>query len=256
MAQADEGIVPTATARVALATREVGSLRVALDNSDITPRLTGGGRLREAVVRGRLVEPGGALAEHSLAPCPTGDERMIARRVVVARRSRSLMRALFHPRRPHSASGVVRLRLTVATGVAQMRVWVNGPSACVRHLGRLWPTVSLTRGASHDLRPGTNRIRVVLHHFGLARYDVETFTVKVRCSRFLAAGIAEYRGEAGGRAVRLGGRGARPNTAGTEAARGVAMWLAGPGPGRLYIHPLRKAAQLEIRAGETPDATL
>lgn len=211
---ADEAIVPTAKVRVALAARDVSSLRVSLDNSDITRRLTRRGRLRVGVLGGRPVEPGAHWLQVRWRPAGGGGERTLARRFMVARRARPLARALFPRRRPHSASGVVRLRLAVAKGVGLMRVWVNGRRARVRHLGRLWPTVSLTLGARHGVRFGRNRVRVLLHHFRRARYDVETFTVRVRRSRPLAAGIARYRGEAGGRAVRLDGRGARPTRPG------------------------------------------
>jgi hypothetical protein len=55
---------------------------------------------------------------------------------------------------------------------------------------------------------------VLAHDFRRARYDRETWTVVMRRSRPLAAGIAKHRAEAGGRAVRLDGRGARPTRAG------------------------------------------
>jgi hypothetical protein len=206
VAPADEALVPTAKVRVALAARGARSLRVSLDGRDITRRLRARGDLRAGVLRGPLVRPAAHWLHVRWRPAGGGKERTLARRFLVARRARSLARPLFPRRRLHSAAGVVRLRLAVARGVGLLRVRVNGRAVPVRHLGRLWPRVSLTLGARHGLRFGRNRVRVLLHHFGRARYDVEAFTVVLRRSRPLAAGIAEYRGEAGGRAVRLDGR--------------------------------------------------
>jgi hypothetical protein len=214
VAPANEAIVPTAKVRVALAAGDAGSLRVSLDGSNITRRLAAHGRLRAGVLRGRLVRPGAHWLRVRWRPAGGGRQRTLARRFMVARRSRSLASVLFPRRQPYSASGVVRLRLAVARGVGLMRVRVNGRRAHVRQLGRLWPTLSLTLGARHGLRFGRNRVRVLLHDFRRARYDVEALTVVVRRSRPLAAGIARYRGEAGGRAVRLDGRGARPTRPG------------------------------------------
>jgi hypothetical protein len=52
---------------------------------------------------------------------------------------------------------------------------------------------------------------VLAHDFRRARFDREAWTVVVKRTRPLAAGIAYYRGEAGGRAVQLDGRGAGPS---------------------------------------------
>jgi hypothetical protein len=214
VAPADEAIKPKANVRVALAVRDVGSLRVSLDNNDITRRLARHGRLREAVLRGRLVEPGAHWLNVRWRPAGGGVERAIERRVLVARRFRSLAGKLSPRRSVDSTSGVLRLRLSVRRGVGLMRVRVNGRRVRVPHIGRLWPTTTLTLGARHGLRFGRNRVSVLAHHFRKAGYDRESWTVVMRRSRPLAAGIAKHRADAGGRAVRLDGRGARATRAG------------------------------------------
>jgi hypothetical protein len=214
VAPANDAIKTKAKVRVALAVSGARSLRVSLDNSDITRRLARHGRLREAVLRGRLVEPGAHWLLVRWRPREGRAERTIERRFLVARRFRSLAGKLFPGRSVHSASGVLRLRLAVRRGVGLMRARVNGRRVGVPHIGRLWPTTALTLGARHGLRFGRNRVSVLAHDFTKARYDRETWTVVMRRSRPLAAGIAKHRAKAGGRAVRLDGRGARPTRAG------------------------------------------
>jgi hypothetical protein len=242
VAPADDAIMTKAKVRVALALRDVGSLRVSLDNDDITRRLTGRGRRRDAVLRGRLVEPGAHWLHVRWRPAGGGGEQRIERRFLVARRFRSLAGKLSPRRRVHSTSGVLGLRLSVRRGVRLMRARVNGRRVHVPHIGRLWPTSTLTLGARHGLRFERNRVSVLTHDFRKARYDRETWTVVMRRSRPLAAGIAKHRAKAGGRAVRLDGRGARPTGPGggcagaggscaSRAARGPAWW-ASTGRGR------------------------
>jgi hypothetical protein len=210
MSPASEAVVPSAKVRIALAVSAASSVRVALDGNDITRRFTGNGRVRRAVLRGRLVEPG---AHRLRVRWRTPGKRALHtsdRRFMVARRLRSLARIVSPRHSPHVASGLVRLRLTVGRGVALMRVRVNGRRVHAPHYGRLSPAVALTLGARHGVRFGRNRVQVLLHDFRKARYDLETRTVVVRRNRPLAAGISEYRAEAGGRELQLDGRGARP----------------------------------------------
>jgi hypothetical protein len=214
VAPANDAIKTKAKVRVALAVSGARSLRVSLDGSDVTRRLARHGRLREAVLRGRLVEPGAHWLVVRWRPAEGRAERTVERRFLVARRFRSLAGKLFPRRRVHAASGVLRLRLSVRRGVGLMRARVNGRRVRVPHIGRLWPTTTLTLGARHGLRFGRNRVSVLAHDFTKARYDRESWTVVMRRTRPLAAGIAKHRAEAGGRAVRLDGRGARPTRAG------------------------------------------
>jgi hypothetical protein len=210
----EEAVVPVGPVPVRLAVRDVRGLRVSVDQGDITGRLRAAGRRRTAVLRGARVRPGAhwltvrwRTAEGRLA-------RAVTHRYMVARRHRSLAAKLAPRAAVHSTSGLAKLRLRVRRGVGLLRAWVNGRRVPVPHVGRLWPATTLRLGARHRLRFGRNRVRVLVHDFRRARYDVERWTVKVRRTRPLAAGISVYRGKAGGLAVRLDGRGARPTKPG------------------------------------------
>lgn len=208
LSPADEGVVPAAPVRVQLAVPDVRGLRVTVDRHDITGQLRAAGGRRTVVLRGARVKPGA----HWLAVrwrTPQGRRaRMLTRRFMVARRQPALAVKLTPRAAADSTSGVVSLRLTIRRGVGLMRAWANGRRVGVPHLGRLWPATTLRLGARQGIHFGRNRVRVLVHDFRHARYDVEAWTVNVRRTRPLAAGIFTYRGEAGGRAVRLDGRGA------------------------------------------------
>jgi hypothetical protein len=121
---------------VALAVSGARSLRVSLDNDDITQRLTGRGRRRDAVLRGALVAPGAHWLHVRWRPAGGGGEQRTGRRFLVARRFRSLAGKLSPRRRVHSTSGVLRLGLSVRRGVGLMRARVNGRRVHVAHVGR------------------------------------------------------------------------------------------------------------------------
>jgi hypothetical protein len=214
LSPADEAVLPAGPVPVRLAVRDVRGLRVSVDDDEVTGRLRGAGRRRTAVLRGARVRPGA----HWLAVrWRTAEERrphLLTRRFMVARRHRQLAARLAPRAAVHSTSGIAKLRLRVRRGVGLVRAWVNGRRVRVPHVGRLWPATTLRLGARHRLRFGRNRVRVLVHDFRRARYDVERWTVKVRRTRPLAGGISVYRAKAGGRAVRLDGRGARPTRPG------------------------------------------
>ena len=206
---AEEAVVPAGPVPVRLAVRDVRGLRVSVDRDDITGRLRAAGRRRTAVLRGARVKPGAHWLTVRWRTSEGGRKRVLSRRFMVARRHRPLAAKLAPRGAVHSTAGVARLRIRIRPGVGLIRAWVNGRRVPVPHVGRLWPATTLRLGARHRLRFGRNRVRVLVHDFGRARYDIESWTVKVRRTRPLAAGISVYRAEAGGRAVRLDGRGAR-----------------------------------------------
>jgi hypothetical protein len=210
----DEAVVPAGPVPVRLAVRDVRGLRVSVDEDDVTGRLRAAGRRRTAVFSGARVRPGAHWLVVRWRTAEGHRERAISRRFMVARRHRSLAAKLAPRAAVHSTSGVAKLQLRVRRGVGLIRAWVNGRRVRVPHVGRLWPATTLRLGARHRLRFGRNRVRVLVHDFRRARYDVERWTVKVRRTRPLAAGISVYRAKAGGRAVRLDGRGARPTKPG------------------------------------------
>ncbi|HYY10180.1 MAG TPA: hypothetical protein VE781_04535, partial [Kineosporiaceae bacterium] len=214
LSPAEEAVVPAGPVPLRLAVRNARGLRVTVDQLDITGRLRAAGRRRTAVLRGRPVRPGAHWLEVRWREPGRRAARTLARRFMVARRYRPLAVKLSPRRRVLYAAGVVKLRLHLKRGVSLLRARVNGHRVRLPHLGRLWPTATLRLGARHHLRFGRNRVQVLAHDFRRARYDREGWTVVVRRTRPLAAGLAAYRGEAGGRAVRLDGRGARPTRPG------------------------------------------
>jgi hypothetical protein len=95
VAPANDAIKTKGNVRVALAVSGTGSLRVSLDRSDVTRRLARRDRLREAVLRGRLVKPGTHWLVVRWHPAEGRAEPTIERRFLVARRFRSLAGKLF-----------------------------------------------------------------------------------------------------------------------------------------------------------------
>jgi hypothetical protein len=211
---APEAVLASGKVRLALDVRAARGLRVSLDGADITRRLRAAGSRRTAVLRGRPVRLGPHWLVVRWRPAGQRKARTLTRRFMVARRYRALAVKLSPRRGVLYAAGVVKLRLALKRGVGLLRARVNGHRVSVPHLGRLWPSTTLRLGARHHLRFGRNRVQVLVHDFRRARYDRETWTVVVRRTRPLSAGLAAYRGEAGGRAVRLDGRGARPTRPG------------------------------------------
>jgi hypothetical protein len=211
VAPAPDAVRPAGPVRVALAVRDARLLDVTVDGASIAGRLRRQGRRRVAMLR-----PGAGAHRLAVTFRPDGARRTrtIERRFMVARRQAGLAWKVAPKRAVASAAGVVKLRIGLRRGVGLVHAWVNGRRVRVPHVGRLWPETTLRLGARHRLRFGRNRIRVLAHDYRDTAYDVETWTVRVRRTRPLAAGIAVHHGEAGGRAVRLDGRGARPTRAG------------------------------------------
>jgi hypothetical protein len=218
--------VKGASARVAVRVpAQTSRLRVRVGRRDVTARLRrAGGSLRVA----NLTRGDGLRYGHNhlivLAERRGGRPVVDARSFVLARRHQELVRLRVR-RGPvtslevrvaaeatlaqeHFRPGEVARRLAVMRRTRTVRVWLNGRRV-TRALDRSLPTRWTAKlSASHALRHGVNRLRILVAEPDRGRYALVRRRFVVRRDRHLAAAGWDTATRVGGR-VRLDGRRSR-----------------------------------------------